>query len=186
MRRPVLLGGRQPLRSRSVLLWFLWTWSPVFLCLAVVACESTDTFSSAHTSGWLRHLAERVFGTIAQPTWEHAHYVIRKTGHFIGYGLVGLAWLRAWLLMFMGYLRRLTPAMWRGYAVTMAIFSTMFSATVDELHQTYIPSRTGLMSDALLDTAGAAVLILLISPFWLRGVTPLASEPDSMHTTRSA
>ncbi|MGI4980358.1 MAG: VanZ family protein [Janthinobacterium lividum] len=186
MNRPVLMGGLQPLRSRSILLWIVWVWLPVAVCLTAVAWESTDTFSSAHTSGWLRHLAERIFGVIAQPTWDRAHHAVRKTGHFVGYGLMGLAWLRAWLLMSVLYLRRLTPAAWRGYAIAMALSSTMLSATVDEIHQTYIPSRTGLASDALLDTSGAATLILLISLSWLCKNTSLASRKDSMHTTRSA
>lgn len=169
-----------------MLLWMVLVWLPVALCLATITAESTDTFSSAHTSGWLRHLAEHLFGAIAEPTWERAHHAVRKTGHFVGYGIMGLAWLRAWLLMSLSYLRRLTLARWRGYAVAMALFSTMVSATADEIHQTFIPSRTGLASDALLDTSGAAVLILLISLFWFRKATPLASELDSVHTHRSA
>ena len=88
--------------------------------------------------------------------------------------------------MTVSYLRRLALAQWRGYAVALALFSTMACATIDEIHQTYIPSRTGLASDALLDTSGAAALILLISMFWLHKAKPLAPEHDSMHTTRSA
>lgn len=168
MRRPVLLGGRTAPRMRSALLWIVWIWLPVLLSLLVIGRESTDTFSSARTSDWLRHLAEALFGPIAQPAWERAHHAVRKTGHFVGYGIVGLCWLRAWLLTWLYPLRLSPVGKWHRVAVLMALLCTMLSASVDELHQTYIPSRTGMVSDAWLDTAGAVALMLLASLFWRR------------------
>ena len=143
--------------------WLVVTWLPVAVCLLGVGFESTDTFSSAHTAGWLRHLAEAVFGPIHQIAWSRANFAVRKTGHFLGYGCMGLAWLRAWLLTWPGVLRARGARVWRGSCVVMALCCTLLCATVDELHQTFIPSRTGLVSDAWLDTAGASVLILLLA-----------------------
>ncbi len=39
---------------------------------------------------------QAIFGTVGDANWEIIHHLIRKSGHFIGYGLLGLAWLRAW------------------------------------------------------------------------------------------
>lgn len=171
MSRPVLLGGITGPQTRSALVWYARTWLPVVICIVAILCESTDTFSSAHTRGWLRHLAEALFGPIRQISWDHANFAVRKTGHFLGYGLMGLAWLRAWLLTWLHLLHRRGALLWRSCSVAMALFSTLLCATSDEIHQTYIPSRTGLVSDAWLDTSGATVLILLmVLSFWRRGI----------------
>ncbi len=167
MSRPILLGGLNGPRTRSTATWAMLTWIPVAVCLVTVACESTDTFSSAHTAGWLRHLAEALLGPIHQISWDKANFAVRKTGHFVGHGLMGLAWLRAWLVTWYPLLRRRGIRIWRAYAITMALCCTLFCATLDEVHQTFIPSRTGLVTDAWLDTSGAAVLILLTAVlFW--------------------
>ena len=47
---------------------------------------------------------------------------------------------------------------WRRYGLQMAICCTAIVASLDELHQTYLPDRTGVMQDVLLDTCGAIVL----------------------------
>lgn len=168
MTRPVLLGGRSALRTSSLPVWLLLVWLPVLLVALIIMRESTDAFSSAHTSGWLHHLAEAVFGPITADKWERVHFTLRKTGHFVGYGLVGLSWTRAWLLTWMTPLRRRAAWIWRCLGVAMGLFCTLLLASADEIHQTYIPSRTGMIRDAWLDTAGAATLILLAATFWIR------------------
>jgi len=49
-----------------------------------------------HTSYPLRWLWEAIFGAISNARWEIIHFLIRKSGHFLGYGFIGVAWLRAW------------------------------------------------------------------------------------------
>lgn len=167
--RPVLLGGEQGIRVASWVLRTCLVWLPVVICLCVISDESTDTFSAARTSGWIRHLAEAMVGPIAQSAWNQAQHIIRKSGHFIGYGFVGLCWLRAWLLTWRFPLRR-TLQLWRRISAGMALLCTMIVAILDELHQTFIPSRTGLVSDAWLDTGGAALAITLVALTWPRNI----------------
>lgn len=181
MTRPVLLGGRSGLRTRHAAAWYLMVWVPVGICIAVVLRESTDSFSSEQTSGPLRHLFEWLFGSVSLARWDVVHYAMRKTGHFLGYGFTGLAFLRACLLTWLAPLRLRGIWLWRRVGVGMALCCTAMLATADEIHQTYIPSRTGLISDALLDTAGAATLILLSATFWLRKTSYIA--PDRAQDT---
>ncbi len=150
-------------------------WLPVCICLAVIGRESTNSFSSEQTSGPLRHLFEWMFGPVAPERWDIVHHAMRKTGHFMGYGFTGLAWLRAWLLTWLAPLRLRGIWYWRRVGLIMGLFCTIITATADEIHQTYIPSRTGLISDAWLDTAGAATLMLFILSFWIR--RPWQNEP---------
>ena len=175
MTRPVLFGGRTGLHTRNSAMWLLAVWLPVVCCLIVIMRESTAGFSSEETSGPLRHAFEWMFGPVTPEHWKVVHHAMRKTGHFAGYGTTGLIWLRAWLLTWLAPLRLRGIWWWRRVCLLMALFCTMITATADEIHQTYLPSRTGLISDAWLDTAGAVVLMLFVVSFWIR--RPWQNEP---------
>jgi VanZ family protein len=129
---------------------------PVIACLAI-AVESTAMMSSEHTSGWLRPLFEAVFGRFRNDRWEVLHHLIRKSGHFVGYGTVCLTFLRAWLLT-LGLRAEMSTGAWRWRASWRAVVSTALVASWDEWHQTFLPGRTGLASDVLLDTCGATAM----------------------------
>jgi VanZ family protein len=133
----------------------VWVWWPVVFMVIVIAIESTSLFSSENTSGWIRPWIERFTGHINDTVWAWGHHLARKSGHFTGYGLLCLAWLRAWLLTL-----ALRPglAYWRWRAVGLAIAGTFFIASLDEWHQTFIPSRTGRFADVVLDTVGGTCM----------------------------
>ena len=123
---------------------------PVVLGVAVVALESTEFGSAEHTSGPLRWLFEAIFGHVTNLRWEVAHHLIRKSGHFLGYGAIGLAWLRAWWMTLprYGFFRE----------ALLALLGTALMASADEFHQTFLPNRTGSALDVLLDCSGALAL----------------------------
>jgi hypothetical protein len=135
----------------------IWVWLPVAFAVTVIAIESTNTFSAQHTSGWLRPIVERIFGHISDPVWFWMHHLFRKSGHFGGYGLVCLSYLRAWLLT-LGRVDGMSVGTWRWRSCGLAVAGTALVASLDEWHQTFIPSRTGLFSDVVLDTCGATVM----------------------------
>ena len=123
------------------------------LGVCVIALESTTLFGAEHTSGPLRWVWEHIFGQVTNERWEFLHHIIRKTGHFIGYGTMGLLWLRAWWMSLprAGFL----------LDATLALLGTAMVASADEFHQSFLPNRTGVPSDVLLDCCGAIVLQLL-------------------------
>ena len=165
---PVLLGGRSALRRRGALASLLLIWLPVVLMLLVIARESTAAFGSVNTSPMLRPIYERLFGRVPDEAWDVIHHHIRKSGHFLGYGTLGLSWLRAFLLTWLQPFQHCVAAVWRRWSLQMAICCTALVASLDEVHQSYIPDRTGMVSDVLLDTSGAIVLCLLFALSWLR------------------
>jgi hypothetical protein len=69
-----------------------------------------------------------IFGPVADARWEIIHHYIRKSGHFFGYGFIGLAWLRAWW-MTLPHSRFLHDAL-------LALLGTALVASCDEWHQT--------------------------------------------------
>ena len=140
-------------KRRSVRFW-IWTWLPVALGIAMIMIESTETFGGNHTSGPLRALYQAIFGPVGNERWEHIHIAIRKTGHFIGYGLIGLAWLRAWWFT-LPHSRFRTD-------MFLAMLGTAAIASCDEWHQSFLPNRTSSVRDVLIDCTGALTLQLIV------------------------
>jgi VanZ family protein len=141
---------------RRISIW----WPVVFMCL-VIATESTMWLGADRTSSPLRWLYQSLFGQVTDDRWEVIHHLIRKTGHFVGYGLVGLSWFRAWLKTYPGW------SVPRGYFT--ALLATALVASADEYHQSFLPNRTSSPYDVLLDCCGAVVLMLIASLFVRRG-----------------
>ena len=51
---------------------------------------------------------------------------------------------------------------WRWDWVLLGMLVTVVTAAADEIHQTFIPSRTGRWQDVVLDSCGAAVLQVIV------------------------
>ncbi len=169
MVRSVLLGGRTSPRISNQIVFGIFVWLPVALMLMVIVRESTEAFSSFHTARLFRPVWEAIFGPVTDAHWDEVNHVLRKSGHFLGYGTLGLTWMRAWLLTWMYPLRQRSASVWRRWSWLMAICCTATVASLDEIHQSFLPSRTGVVQDVLLDTLGSAVLCSLISLLWVAG-----------------
>jgi VanZ family protein len=160
--------------------WWVFVWVPVLVAVGVIAVESTNTFSARNTSGWLRPVFEHLFGHFKDAAWETLHHYIRKTGHFVGYGLVGLSFLRAWLYSLVK--ERPKPLLtWRLESCVLAVLSTAIVASCDEIHQAMLPSRTGRVADVLLDTAGAMTMCSMVWLACWAGRRRSASRSPTQH-----
>jgi VanZ family protein len=138
-------------------------WLPVALGIGIIVLESTESFGADHTSHPLRWLWEALFGPVGNVQWNQIHHTIRKCGHFFGYGFIGVAWLRAWWMSL--------PHSYFWEDTFLALMGTALTASLDELHQSYLPNRTGSPWDVLLDCAGAIALQLIVY-VWLRLFRP--------------
>jgi VanZ family protein len=131
----------------------------VLICAAALAVESTSYLGADHTSAPLRRLAESILGYDACVNWNQIHHLIRKTGHFAGYGIFSLACFRAFWIVLQGAASRLLRQIG---AHGGAILTTFLAAGADEFHQSFLPNRSGQFSDVLLDTCGAVALCLVL------------------------
>jgi VanZ family protein len=134
---------------RGITFW-LSAWVPVLIAVTVIAFESTEYFGSDHTSGPLRWLYEHLFGAISRQRWDQIHHILRKSGHFVGYGMVALTWLRAWWMTL--------PRLSFFKDALLALLGTTLVAASDEFHQSFLPNRTSSPWDVLLDCCGAVVM----------------------------
>jgi VanZ family protein len=140
--------------SKRGLGFWLRAWLPVALGVGVIALESTTLFSAQETSGPLRALFQALFGPVSNQDWAQIHFFVRKSGHFLGFGLLGLVWLRAWWM-----------TLPRSVFLTdtlLALLGTAMTASADELHQAFLPGRTGTPWDVLIDCSGAIALQLVV------------------------
>ncbi len=145
-------------------------WWLVVVWLGVIRLESTDLASADNTTGVLYQVISAVAPRVEPSFVEQLDAVLRKTGHFLGYGilsaLVFLALrntnrdrIRALLQRPWGsYLRDL----WRAEWVVIGMLVTIVTASYDEIHQSFIPSRTGRWQDVVLDACGGAVLQVIV------------------------
>lgn len=134
-----------------------WYWGPVILWLAMVAVESTDRFSRAHTRLLLYPPVHFVTGVTYADFYDW-NFFLRKTGHVLLYGSLSVVLYRLWRR----YVPRARNAAWSGACAGLAVLGTALVAMLDEWHQTFIPSRTGTVQDVMLDTGAAVVAQLLI------------------------
>lgn len=138
-------------------------WIAAILWLILIAIESTALLSASNTSRILYPLLHFLFGM----DWEHFeiwHFFIRKTGHVIGYGILSVLLFRAWRAT----LPAMSGAKWTPRWAAIAILGTALVASLDEWHQSYVPSRTGTVRDVVLDTCAGAGIQLLIFLWWTR------------------
>jgi len=153
--------------SRHPVLQRILDWLPAALSVLMIVLESTATMSASNTSQWLYPLWVKLFGPISAAHWDQVHHLIRKTGHFVGYGVVSLAFFYSWRQT----LQRMAVKHWTLWrrASVLAVLSTLLIASLDEYHQSFLPSRTASPVDVGIDLCGAIafqlILLLIISLF---------------------
>jgi VanZ family protein len=163
-------------RSNSTRLFLAWL--PAIFWIGIIMLESTPYFGADHTGSWLAAIVSPLFGHSALKYVDFVNHIMRKTGHFTGYGMLSFLLYRGWREITLIQLEdRLKPALrtpeflkslrrvWCARACTLAIFSTFLVASLDEFHQTFLPNRTGVFRDVLLDTTGALFFQAVILTF---------------------
>ena len=130
-------------------------WVAAGLWLAVIAIESTSYLSAESTSRFLYPILHYLLGLNLQQFAVWHHY-IRKLGHFVGYFILSVLLFRAWKSTLS------LPVLWALRWSGIAFFMSAMVASLDEWHQLYIPSRTGAISDVMLDSSAALTAQIVI------------------------
>lgn len=143
-------------------------WLPVVVWLAIIACESTESMGAGHTVMMLNAVLGWLHFSVSWQTLETVNHLLRKTGHFVGYGILGALFIRAWALALRA--RQHSGSVLKK-ALLLGITCTLLVACLDEFHQAFLPGRTSSAWDVALDTLGACVLAFL----FLRPIRRLAT-----------
>lgn len=137
---------------------FLKFWLPVLLWTSVIFTASSDMDSSRHSSTLFEPLLRWLFPHMPQPRVEHVHYVFRKVCHLTEYAILALLVWRA-----LHQSKNNLPT-WSWPKVGGTLLIVFLYSSSDEIHQSFVPTRTGQFSDVLIDTMGAAIGLLAL---WL-------------------
>jgi VanZ family protein len=144
-------------------------WWPVLFWLGVIRMESTDTASASNTSQLVYVVVATVYPKVERSSVEQLDDVLRKSGHFLGYGILAVLVFLALRNTNRDRVRALLQRpwgtqlrdFWRREWALIGMLMTIITASFDEIHQTFIPSRSGRWQDVVLDTFGAAILMLM-------------------------
>lgn len=148
-------------------------WLAAGLWLTLIAIESTELFSSTNTSRFLYPLVTYLFGHIDPTKFFYWQGIGRKVGHVVGYGILSILLFRAWKATIIVP----SASRWCWRWAQLAFFMTALVASLDEWHQSFLPSRTGAVHDVLLDSAAGLAAQILIY-FWIRDRS--GQESDSV------
>jgi VanZ family protein len=132
---------------------FLTYWLPPIVWAAMILAASSDFFSASHTGGWIEIVIAWLGRSLSPAALDLLNQVLRKLGHVTAYGILSALSFRA---------LRGERANWNLRWAIGAILLTALIASVDEFHQSFIPSRTGTWHDVVLDTTAAILVQITI------------------------
>jgi VanZ family protein len=128
-----------------------WRFVPLIVWICVILYSSTGNASMAKTSRFLRPLLEMLFSSEETIYWVNV--IIRKIAHLTYYALLGGLATFAFVGSPLDWLRK--NWFWASFALVLVI------ATIDEINQSFDPSRIGSVTDVLLDCVGGLVILLI-------------------------
>jgi VanZ family protein len=158
-----MIAGKPGNRASSARYWL-----PVVAWAAVIFTGSTDAFSFGHTSRFIGPFLRWLSPGLPDAVVESAVFWIRKAAHVTEYAVLAGLWWRA--------LRRpvrLDSRPWSWPIAAQALLGCALWAAADEIHQAFTHTRGASVRDVALDTAGAALGLVLLWCVWAwRGGDP--------------
>ena len=120
----------------------VWWWGPVVVWCAII-------FVMSHTPNL----------SLSQGPSD---YALRKTAHMAVYGLLFLLSYRA--------ISKSLYEFWSTNTVILAALISLAYGVSDEVHQYYVPTRSGLWTDIVFDAAGIALALTALAwwTWWQR------------------
>jgi VanZ family protein len=129
-------------------------WLPLALWMVLIFSASTSLGSPHNTSRFIRPFLLWLNPHMTEKTIALAHYMIRKTAHFMEYAVLG--WL-AWRAI---HHEEAFGSCSAGRQFWLAFLLSALYASTDEFHQMFVPTRQPAVMDVLLDTCGASAGLL--------------------------
>jgi VanZ family protein len=154
---PNLDEVRQRVPRQPIAPQWLRSWWPAILWAALIFTASTDSFSSDNTASVLYPILHALIPHLTTDQFAVIHHLIRKSAHFTEYFIF-------YLVLFRGI--RAGHSGWRWtWAWAAWLIAAAYSA-LDEIHQSFVASRTASPWDSLLDSIGALVALAVVYLFY--------------------
>lgn len=154
---------KQWIRDHAIVLTLLLVLSLMILIFSFSAqpAEESDDTSRFFVTLILKILVPDSDSLDPEAKWELEHkvsFVVRKTAHLTEYAVLGFA-----LLLHVMALQLKLKIRFPGLS---AFLVGMLYAVSDEVHQLFVPGRSGEGKDVLLDSVGVLLGVIFLS--WLR------------------
>jgi VanZ family protein len=135
-------------------------WWPALAWAVVISGFSTGAFAAEHTSRIIIPILHWLLPHAAKGTLNKIHFLIRKSAHFIEYFILSLLVLRG--------IRAGRPGTRFAWALVVIAIVACY-ASLDELHQRFVPGRIAAVGDVLIDTSGGIAAQLVAALVMLLG-----------------
>ena len=134
-------------------------WWPALVWAIVISGFSTGTFTAENTSRIIIPFLHWLLPHANAAQLSEYHHIIRKCGHLTEYFILSLLILRG-----IRAERHDMRFVWALGAVGIVAAYASF----DEFHQSFVPGRTPLVTDVLIDTTGgiAAQIVAALVMLW--------------------
>jgi VanZ family protein len=133
----------------------VWRYGPLLLWIAFISFASTQEFSAANTSRFIRPILLWLFPNITEATITTVHFVVRKAAHFTEYAILARLAFRAFVTSSHTFMKR------RAFQLSLVLIVSY--SLLDEFHQSFVSSRTASIYDSFIDIAGGVAALLI---FW--------------------
>ena len=124
----------------------------IFQMIFIFAMSSFGSDSSNAQSSQIIQVLHQVFPSLSSHTSgldaSALAFIVRKTAHFTEYAILGI--------LFYFFYRQTLPQKNGLQLFVLAILSSFLYACTDEIHQLFVPGRSGQFTDVLVDTLGAS------------------------------
>lgn len=126
-------------------------WAPVIGWMLLIFVASSDLMSAERTSRFLIPFLRWIAPGISPATIASIQFLVRKSAHLTEYAILAA-------LLWRG-IQQHQAGSWRAAAI--ALVAAALYASLDEFHQSFIPSRTGAPRDVAIDCCGALLGLAL-------------------------
>jgi VanZ family protein len=137
----------------------LYRYGPLLLWLVLIFFASTGTLSGSNTSRIIRPILLWLWPTLSDAFLMEVHFKIRKLAHFVSYAILAILAARAFITSSLPLLRD------RWHLISFLLVAVY--SLLDELHQSFVPSRTSSIYDSFIDMAGGATALFILF-LWYR------------------
>lgn len=133
--------------------WFAWIlvlgWMGVIFYLSHHPADASSKLSSGIVQSMIQLMETITRIPVEEAQW--LHFLIRKGAHVFAYFLLAILLMHA--CIHMDYEQ--------SQQIVITLIISVLYAISDEMHQLFIPGRSGEVRDVLIDTAGAILGILV-------------------------
>lgn len=132
-------------------------YAPLILWVGVIFFLSSNSGSMSNTSRFIGPLLRFLFPDSSEELLLIYHGFVRKFAHFAEYAVLAFFAYRAFSFSPQKFLQR--------FWFPLSLLLVFIIASLDELNQSFLASRTGAFQDVLLDTFGGLTMLCFLFLF---------------------